>query len=290
MNSLGFLIGEAFVNLRRHSFMTFAAITTIAVSLGLLGAFLITFYEVDTATHHAVSAFEMRIFCKPAVTKQALGDLQDQIRALPGVGSVMFRSRDEIWKEQTRDYPIDVSGIPNQMPDTFVVHMTDPARVAGDAATIRSWKDSVQDVAVPETEMNGVNRIASFLRSVGLVSGIVLLVGALIVVSNTIRISVFARRREIRIMQIVGATTWFIRLPLLLEGLIHGIGGGLLACAGLYFVGRYVEALIRQTVPMLLPYGGPVDILRFGLIVVGAGAAIGASGSLLSIRRYLRTV
>lgn len=290
MGSLGFLISEAFVNLRRHSFMTFAAITTIAVSLGLLGAFLVTFYEVDTATHRAVSAFEMRVFCKSGITKDAVRALDDQIRALPGVGSVTFRSRDEIWKEQIRNYPIDVSGIPNQMPDTFEVHMTDPSRVTADAATIRSWKDSVQDIAVPETEMNGVNRIASFLRSVGLVSGVVLLVGALIVVSNTIRVSVFARRREIRIMQIVGATAWFIRLPLLLEGLIHGIGGGLLACLGLYFVGHYVEALIRQTVPMLLPYGGPIDVLRFGLIVVGAGALIGATGSLLSIRRYLRAV
>lgn len=290
MRSLLFLIREALVNLRRHGFMTIAAVTTIAVSLALLGAFLVTFYEIDTATHRAVADFEMRVFCRtaiPAAEREALGT---KLRALPGVGSVTFLSKEDIWKEQTKNYPIDVSGIPNQMNDTFVVKMADASQATTDAATIRGWKDDVQEVDLPETEMNGVLRIAGFLRTVGIVSGVILLVGALIVVSNTIRVSVFARRREIRIMQIVGATSWFIRLPLFLEGLIHGTLGGALACIGLFFVGRYVGDLIQATVPMLLPYGNPVDALGFCGSLIAAGAVIGAGGSLLSIHRYLRAV
>jgi cell division transport system permease protein len=109
-------------------------------------------------------------------------------------------------------------------------------------------------------------------------------------VSNTVRISVFARRREIKIMQIVGAPGWFIRMPLLIEGLLHGLLGGALASACLYLAGSHIGGLIRDTVPMLTPYLAPVDAPRFGLSLLAAGALIGVLGSLVSISRYLRTV
>jgi len=288
MNGFFFLFREAWINLRRHGLMTVAAITTIAIVLGLLGAFLVTFYEMDTAAQHAVSDFEMRVFCRTTISKEDLDSLGDKIKTLPGVASVTFRSRADAWKEATQNSTIDVSGIPNLMPDTFVVKLADASRAAEDAATIRGWSKDIQEVALPESELNGVQRLTGFLRTVGIVSGAILLTGALVVVSNTIRVSVFTRRREIRIMQIVGATPWFIRLPLLLEGLIHGTVGGLIACAGLWFTGRYVGDLIQKTVPMLMPYGGAIDAFRFGLDLVAVGALIGAGGSLLSIRRYLK--
>lgn len=290
MRSLVFLLREAFVNLNRHGLMTAAAVTTIAVSLALLGAFSLTFYQINTAAHRAVNAFEMRAFCRPEMTKKDSGRLTKKIAALPGVSTVRYMSRAEIWAEQTRNYPIDTAGIPNQMPDTFVIKLSDAARASAVAHEIRGWHGEIDSVDLPEKEMSGVLRIADFVKTLGLAGGVVLLFGALIVVSNTIRISVFARRREIKIMQLVGATTWFIRLPLLIEGLIHGTLGGLLATLCLFGVGRYVAELIATTVPMLVPYGGSVDVLRFSLLLVSLGALIGMLGSLLSIRRYLRAV
>jgi cell division transport system permease protein len=115
-------------------------------------------------------------------------------------------------------------------------------------------------VALPDREMAGVLRLANLVRDAGIVGAVVLLGAALVVVSNTIRISVFGRRREIKIMQLVGATAWFIRLPLLIEGLLHGLGGGALAGICLFAGGHYAARLIRETVPMLVPYGGSVDL------------------------------
>jgi cell division transport system permease protein len=278
---------EAMTNLQRHGFMTIAAITTISVTLALLGAFLVTFYEIDTATQRAVSDFEVRIFCRNNLPRDRVEALGPKIRALPGVATVTFLSRDQVWAEQKKNYAIDISGIPNQMNDTYVLRLSDPAQAGVIARTIRGWPE-VQETAVPEDELDGVRRVASFLRTAGAISSVLLLLGSLVVVSNTIRASVAARHREIKIMQIVGASPWFIRFPLLLEGLIHGTIGGAAACLCLYFVGRYVGGLIRETVPMLLPYGGPVDILSFSLAIVGAGAVVGAGGSLLSMHRYLR--
>lgn len=290
MRSFPFLIGEAFTNLRRHGLMTAAAITTIAVALALLGSFVVTFYEVDAATHRAVGDFEMRIFCRPELKGDAVKDIGRRIRQLPGVATVRYLSRDAIWKEQTANNPIDVSGVPNLMPDTFVVKLSD-GRIAGEIArTIRGWKREVDAVDMPGQELEAVLRIKSFLQTAGMVGGVFLVLGALTVVSNTIRISVFARRREIKIMQVVGAPPWFIRLPLLLEGMFHGIAGGALASAGLVLVGSSLGSLIREEVPLLLPYGVPVDI---GVVVLGAvasGALVGVTGSLLSMRRYLRVV
>ena len=114
-----------------------------------------------------------------------------------------------------------------------------------------------------------------------------MLFGALVVVSNTIRLSVFNRRREIRIMQIVGAAPWFIRLPLFVEGLIHGLLGGAIACASLYGVDRSARALITDVIPMLTRYFARVDMPLFCTVILGIGATIGAIGSLLSIHRYL---
>lgn len=287
VRSLPFLLREAMTNLRRHRFMTIAAITTIAVALALLGAFLVTFYEIDTATRRAVSDFEVRIFCRTNLPKKGVEKLGPKIRALPGVSTVTFRSREQVWDEQKKNYSIDISGIPNQMNDTYIVKLSDPERVGEIAKTVRGWSE-VQEAAVPEDELNGVRRVAGFLRNVGGISSVVLLFGSLVVVSNTIRASVAARHREIKIMQIVGASPSFIRTPLLLEGLIHGAVGGILACLCLYLVGHYVDGLIRTTVPMLLPYGGPIDLRSFSLALIGAGALIGTGGSLLSMHRYLR--
>jgi cell division transport system permease protein len=290
MRAFPFLLREALVNLKRHGLMTVASVTTIAVSLALLGGFVLTFYQVSTAARRAVDDFEMRVFCRQSVPKSALSVLGKRIRKLEGVGTVRYLSKEDAFREQTRDLPIDLSGIPNQMNETFVVKLADPGRAPAIARTIRGWHREVQEVALPDREMAGVLRLANLVRDAGIVGAVVLLGAALVVVSNTIRISVFGRRREIKIMQLVGATAWFIRLPLLIEGLLHGLGGGALAGICLFAGGHYAARLIRETVPMLVPYGGPVDLPRFGLALVALGALIGASGSLVSMRRYLRGV
>ena len=290
MRSLPFLFYEAWVNLRRHGLMTAAAITTIAVALALLGSFALTFYQVTVATHRAVSEFEMQVYCRESVKKSQLKPLQGRLKALPGVAEVGYISKEKAFADQTRNLPIDTSDIPNQFNETFVIKMRDPALAPDVAATVRSWKDVVQEVALPQAEMRVMLRIADFLRNIGLVGGAVLLFGALVVVSNTVRISLFARRREIKIMQIVGASPLFIRLPLFIEGLIHGVVGGAIAALLLVLTTRTVMGLINEAAPLMTRYFDPVSLRLVCSVVIACGTIIGASGSLLSIRRYLRGV
>jgi len=138
MRAFPFLLREALVNLKRHGLMTVASVTTIAVSLALLGGFVLTFYQVSTAARRAVDDFEMRVFCRQGVPKSALPALGKRIRKLDGVGTVRYLSKEDAFREQTRDLPIDLSGIPNQMNETFVVKLADPGRAPAIARTIRT--------------------------------------------------------------------------------------------------------------------------------------------------------
>lgn len=284
--SLPFLLREALINLRRHGLMTVAAVTTIGVALALVGAFYVTFSQLRTMSRRTVDAFEMRVFCRPNLPDERLKETESKLKALPGVADVTYRSKDDAFTDAAKSLPIDTAGLPNLMPDTFVVKLRSAEQTTATATEIRSWMGEVENVDVPEEELKVVVRLADFIRNLGLLGGGVLLLGALVVVVNTIRLSVFSRRREIQIMKIVGATPGFIRLPMLIEGLIHGVIGGALATLALGGLVHYTDSL-TAAIPLLASYLEPVSLPRLaGMLIVGGGL-LGAGGALLSVHRYL---
>lgn len=287
MQAFPFLLREALINLRRHGLMTVAAITTIGVALTLVGSFYLTFTQLRTMSRRTVDAFEMRVFCRSRLSREALTETESKLRALPGVADVLYRSRDDAFADAAKSLPIDTAGLPNLMPDTFVVKLRSAEEAVGLATTIRSWMGEVENVDVPEEELKVVVRLADFIRNLGLLGGALLLFGALVVVVNTIRLSVFSRRREIQIMKIVGATPGFIRLPMLMEGLIHGIAGALIATLALLGLLHYTDTL-TAAIPLLSSYLEPVNLSRLAGVLVAGGGLLGAGGAWLSLHRYLR--
>jgi cell division transport system permease protein len=286
IRSFPFLLREALINLRRHGLMTVAAVTTIAVALSLMGAFYLTFTQLRTVSRRTVDAFEMRVFCRPKLTPEKLKETEEKLRSLPGIAEVSYRSHDDAFADAAKSLPIDTAGLPNLMPDTFVVKLRSAEQTAATAREIRSWMGEVENVDVPEEELKVVVRLADFIRNLGLLGGALLLFGALVVVVNTIRLSVFSRRREIQIMKIVGATPSFIRLPMLIEGLIHGVMGGTLATFALAGLVHYTTTL-TQAIPLLSSYLEPVRLPEVALGLILGGGALGACGALLSVHRYL---
>jgi cell division transport system permease protein len=286
MRAFPFLLREALINLRRHGLMTVAAITTIAVALLLVGAFYTSFLQLRALSARTVDAFEMRVFCRPKLTDDALKQTELRLRGLSGVAQVTYRSRDEAFADAAKSLPIDTEGLPNLMPDTFVVKLRSAAQAPKLATTIRSWQAEVENVDVPEEELKAVVKIAGFVRTLGLLGGALLLFGALVVVVNTIRLSVFSRRREIQIMKIIGATPGFIRLPMLFEGLIHGVLGGVFATLALIGLLRYTDTLVTA-IPLIASYLQPVNLPTLAGVLIGGGGLLGAGGAALSVRRYL---
>jgi cell division transport system permease protein len=287
MRAFPFLLSEALINLRRHGLMTLAALTTIGVSLTLIGAFYVTFSQLRTMSRRTVDAFEMRVFCRPEIGEERLKETETRLQGLPGVASVTYRSKDDAFADAAKSLPIDTAGLPNLMPDTFVVKLRSAEQTVATAATIRSWMGEVENVDVPEEELKVVVRLADFIRNLGLLGGALLLLGALVVVVNTIRLSVFSRRREIQIMKIVGATPGFIRLPMLIEGLVHGLGGALLATLGLWSLLRYTDTL-TAAIPLLASYLEPIPLPKLAATLLAGGSLLGMGGAWVSMRRYLR--
>jgi cell division transport system permease protein len=287
MRSIPFLLREALINLRRHGLMTVAAVTTIGVALTLVGAFVLTFQQITAMSKRTVDAFEMRVFCRREIEKDRVKTLEKRLGKLPEVASVEYRASKDAFADATKHLPIDTEGIPNLMPDTFVVKLTDASAGPKVAEIVRGWKPEIENVDLPEEEMKVVVKLVAFLRTLGGIGGILLLFGALVVVMNTIRLSVFSRRREIKIMQIVGAKPWFIRLPMLIEGLIHGLLGGLIATLALFVLRHYTDQLALQ-IPLIASYTVAFDLASFGGGLLGTGALLGVIGSFLSVHRYLR--
>jgi cell division transport system permease protein len=252
-----------------------------------MGAFYVTFSQLRTMSKRTVDAFEMRVFCRPELPNETLRELQQKLESLPGVSEVRYRSKQDAFADAAKSLPIDTEGLPNLMPDTFIVKLRSAEKTTATAKTIRSWMGEVENVDVPEDELQVVVRLTDFVRNLGLLGGALLVFGTLVVVVNTIRLSVFSRRREIQIMKIVGATPGFIRLPMLVEGLIHGVAGALLATLALTGLLHYTETL-TAAIPLLASYLEPINVPKLALFLVTGGGLLGAGGAWLSLARYLR--
>jgi cell division transport system permease protein len=291
--SLWFLIREAFTNIWRHQLMTLASVTTVAASLSVLGGFLLVGWQVHRATENLPRQIELHVFTKVSTPRAEVLRLQSRILSWPGVRSVKLVPKEEAWKAYVQDYPQkeDLEGIrENPLPDKLEIRTRNPENATVVANRLR------QAVAFPEIDtvreggavLERLIAIARLVRTIGLVCAGLLLIATIAVIANAIRITVFARRREIRIMQLVGATHWFVRLPFLIEGMFDGAAGAALA-SGLLLIGyrMFVQTAFRAA-PFLRDFHVSVDLPHFFGALTLLGVAIGAMGSFVSIRRFLK--
>lgn len=295
MNSLLFLIQEAWHNIRRNGLMTVAALGTVTVALTVLGATLWTAFRLSEFTRQQPQKFnQIAVFLAPDTERKTSEKLVEKIRALPEVNRVHLVTKEEAWLKLQRDESVLTDALDgNPLPDKLEVDVREAAQVPAVARTLRNITmfpdaDKVIDSGDAVKTLLGVARL---VKVIGGGAGIGLFIATLFIVHNTIRLTVFARRREIRIMQLVGATPAFNRLPLLLEGLFHGIVGGGLSAAILLACSREVSGFVASLHSPLIgdvpAYFAPGQV---ALLVVLMGAVIGLFGSSLAIRRFLKQI
>jgi len=287
---LEFVLHEALINLRRNGLMTLAAITTVAVSLTILGAFVMALLSLDAlATSLPVRLNEIAVFLKDGLSAQDKVLLQAEIQRIPGVESVRLIPKEEAWPrfKKTLGEDTGLDDIKNPLDDAFRVKMKDPELTEAAAALI-GRRDGVRGVKFGKTELKMMLVTANVIRIVGSAVGIALIIGTCLIVSNAIRLTVFARRREIRIMQLVGATGWLIRMPFIVEGMFHGLVGGLIASGILLLGVNYLVSLAHEMMPFLPKLSQPVELDVLCLVLSGFGILLGAAGSFVSIRRFLK--
>lgn len=288
---LDYFARETVVSLRRNLMMTLAGILTVAVSLFLFGGVLLLSRMVDHGTERWKEGVELEIFFVPTATDQQIRAVQTELEASPEVREFRFISKQQAWeifKNIYADEPeLIESASPEVLPPSFRVVPEDPALTDSIAAQF-TGRAGVDEVLTAQEQVRRMLRAISWIRRLFFAISGVLLASSLFLIVNTIRLATFARRREIQIMKLVGATNWFIRIPFMLEGLVQGATGAGLAFGAIYVLQRILSDLVARSEGIFSSfYITAGDAIGIGAVVLSIGAAVGVLGSAIGLRRFL---
>lgn len=287
-----YFIKEVYTSFKRNIWMTLASIFTVVLSLFILGFFSIVILNLNKIADTLESQVQISVYLKDDLSQEEIDETKETLSKIEGLQDIKFTTREEAmenFKERLGDqqFLLDALDDTNPLPDSFSLTVTSPQQVKTIADTAAAL-DSVESASYSQDIINHLFNLTHLIRLIG-VALIILLTGAAIfIISNTIRLTVFARRKEIAIMKYVGATDWFIRWPFLLEGICLGFIGGGLATIFLYIVYNQVTQEIYEAMAFfpLIPQHPFIDYISLAILV--AGIIIGALGSTISLKRFLK--
>lgn len=286
-----YLVGEALTGLRRNVLVVFAAIIAVFVSLFLAFGAVVLNEIVRTSTIQWQEGVEILVFLRDDIGVQAQADLQNEVQGWSEVEAVRYVSKAEAYQEFQEMFaaqPALVDEVdPSVLPASFRITLEDPEQYAA----VSDRLVGVPGVYKVKTAAESIDRLLGLTRilnSFTLGLGGLLGLAAIVLIANTIRMAIYARREEVGIMKLVGASNWFIRIPFLLEGMIEGLVGAILA-VGLVWLGH--ETLLRQlsATQAIVNFVVPLEfLLRWGVLVLAFGALAGVVGSAIALRRFLK--
>lgn len=289
---LGYFLSETATNLKRNLLMTIAAISTVAISLLLLGGVQILSMIVNNVTLSWEARVEISAYLRDDAAPGEIEALESQLSGYEEIEAVTYVSKEEAYedfKALYRNKPEFYEHIgPEDLPASLRVKLTDAKHTEEVAARIQD-APGVDDVRFGGEIIKRLLQVNSLLRTITLAMSIVLMIASAALIANTIRLAIYARREEISIMKLVGATNWFIRIPFMLEGVFAALVGALLASA--IVIGA--NAVLFTRMGDALPFLGPVftfsgrEIASVLLVLVGVGTLVGLMGSSLALRRFL---
>jgi cell division transport system permease protein len=290
--STGYLLRETGGKLRRNLLMTVAAIRTMAVSLSALGAVLVMRQAINKASVQWRGGVELAIFLKPKVSVTETSAIGHELTATPGVKTFHFVDKAQAYQEfkQIFGNNNDIVSVltPADMPPSFRVVPSN----AGDIAQLGrefSNQPGVLKVSYAQQEIATLLQQFSRWRTLGVGLAIGVLVGAIALIVNTIQLAIFARRREVSVMKLVGATNWFIRVPFMLEGFVHGMAGAVVAFFLTYGLRNWIASFLPdQTILGTNQlFVTPHEAILTGAVLLVVGGLVGVLGSAFAVRRYL---
>jgi cell division transport system permease protein len=286
------LVSEAWRSLGANLSTTVAATMTVLIGMFLLGLFIALGSWTVSWSNHVKKQLVVKVYFKNTATSGEKTDFARMLQQNPYVkaGGIKYVSKEQGLREMSKRYPDLVKNLPsNPLLDRIDVTPNKAENVdllytslAGKNKA--AFVDRVND---GKKISHRILQVAHVIEAVFTLATLVLLVASILLISNTIRLSIFSRRREIEVMKLVGATNWFVRGPFMLEGLICGLGGSLLAVFFLV-LGKAIA------LPSILPHlSGDTDVHAWAfplvaLVLLGTGLGLGAIGSGLTIRRFLR--
>jgi cell division transport system permease protein len=294
---IGFFLREAFRAMRRNAAPTFAALATVLVTMLVLGVFIPIVQATNGAANSVRSRVLVDVYMKTNATAAAEVRVRKELLAVPHVRNVQFVSKEQAFAQQAKLDPAAYKLLGNNpLPDTFHVIPDRPADVLavhnaltpvgpnGQPGTI---DPSIQTVSNKKNDTKKILEVTNLVTITAAALTVLLTIASILLIGNTIRLSLYARRREVEVMKLVGATDWFIRWPFVIEGVVVGAFGALLAIAVL---GLAKVVLLDPLADNWTLIAAPKTISYTALVIIlmGAGVVVSALGSGISLRRFLR--
>jgi len=298
-----FVFHEVWTGLRRNLTMTIALVVVVAISLSLLGTGLLFVKQVDNTRTYWQGKVEISIYlctttsvstqCRAngPVTGTELASIRQDLNGLPEVEHVYYQSQAQAYQDFKQDFSQDPSFVstvsPGEIPNSFQVKLKNPDTDFSVVADTVEGRAGVDDIVDDRSILNNFYNLLDAARNAVVITAIILIIAAALLVANTIRLSAFNRRRETSIMRLVGASNFYIQLPFLVEGVIAGMFGWLIA-AGLLIA---VKSLGLDTLQSYFTFNVELsvgDLIEVILLTMVVGVVLCGVTSFLTLRRYLR--
>ena len=300
MSSLIYFLKQSLQGFARNLSTTLGSIITIFLSLFIIGLFLMGGAVIQNVVQSVENEVSITAYVADEASESDIAAAQDYIRGLDGVASVSFTTKDqalEKFREMSSNAAIvdELGGTP--LPASIDIELSDPQKVEEVAKQIES-SDQFKKIADEDNPSDSLKygqrtverlfSVTNYIRYIGIALIILLVFIALVFINNTIRLAIMARRKEIAIMRLVGASNGFIRGPFLMEGALHAIIGAALAIVSIELIRNLALPRLQASLAFLPIDVAPNTFLFIYLILLVAGLIIGLIGSMLAMRRYLK--
>ncbi len=280
---------EGFKNLFRNGWMTFAAISAVAVTLLILGASLVLSVNIQAMSLNIESQLQFNAYVSDHVPAKELPVIERQLHVIKGIRSVTFVSKAAALKRMKQILQSNsdlINGLGNPLPNEFVLQVTNPRDISKIATAVERIH-GIDKVQYGASVVPKLLSVMTMVRDTAIIFIAGLVIMGMFLISNTVKITIFTRRREIEIMKLVGATDGFIRGPFFVEGTLMGIVGALIPSVLLYAGYQWVRKTVALFPPFtLLPTAYVMDRVVF--VLLACGLFIGVWGSVVSMRKFLR--
>jgi cell division transport system permease protein len=284
---------EAFRSIGANLSTTVAATMTVLIGMFLLGLFIALFSWVNSWTDHVRKDVLVKVFFErsPDATTAQINAVKARIETFPETKTVVFVSKEDAIKRMEAKYPelFKAGLVDNPLPDAFEVTPKDADQVSALAGRLDPLPPGVEKVDYAQKKTERILSVTNVIKYIFLLGSVILMIASTILIANTIRLSIFSRRREVEVMKLVGASNWFVRGPFMLEGVICGLIGAIAAIVLLILAKEIALPVIEGHSSAFSE--DDVHALSFpltALILIGVALLVGAAGSGITLRRFLR--
>ena len=292
INTINYFIVDALKSIKRNITVSFAAMLTVLVTFFVLGTFTLVGLNFNKTIEDVADKIEIKVYLQDDIKLVNQREVEIKLSEQDGVKAVTYESKDEAFTKLKKDLEGNSGMLEgyslenNPLASSYIVTLEDASYASNVTKAVEDMT-GVESVTNQQELIEKISRVVDFVQILGVILFFVFIGVSIFLIMNTIKLAVYSRRREVGIMKFVGATDWFIRWPFVIEGIIIGAFGSLLATAVIYFIYRGVFGFIASNllIANLVPVSFVLTTLLGGFLL--GGIVVGAIGSIAALRKFL---